>query len=49
MKNLLAVICSANRPRHRFILYPYHAIVFQEEMRPTSVMNPRCTAFGKGE
>ncbi len=48
-KNLLAVICRAHRPGRRSILYPHHTILFDQEMGPTPVMNPRCTALGEGE
>jgi hypothetical protein len=39
VKNLLAVIRSINRPRHRPILYPHHAIISHEEVCPTTMMH----------
>lgn len=45
-KNLLTVIRRINRPGHRFILYPHHAIISQEEMGPTAMMHSWPTALG---
>jgi hypothetical protein len=39
VKNLIAVIGSINRPGRRPILYPYHAIISHEEVRPTPMMH----------
>ena len=49
VKNLLTVIRCVNRRRRRPILYPHHAIISHEEVRPTPMMRSCPTALGEGK
>jgi hypothetical protein len=47
LKNLLAMVCCVDGGWDGPILHPYHVIVRQEEVCPTTVMNSCRTRFGE--